>query len=119
MWVRDLFRLRGNLAHGKIESRYRPVWSLREHLLLGSFVYPLVLKLELQKSGLYVICEEDQGLLDLFEALACEELFAPMSNPNDPNSYPWRQVFQRAAEDKWRKRLEAHFNQIWKQDNEE
>jgi hypothetical protein len=104
MWVRDLFRLRGNLAHGKIESRYRPVWSLREHLLLGSFVFPLVLKLELTKSGLYEISEEDQGLIDLFEALASEDLFVPVSDPNGPNSYPWRRVFQRAAEDRWRLR---------------
>lgn len=119
MWVRDLFRLRGNIAHGKIESRYRPVWTLREHLLLGSFVYPLVLKLELVKSGLYEVSEEDQELVDLFEALTCEELFASGSDPNDPNSYPWRQVFQQATEARRRKHLEAYINKMWKQDNEE
>jgi len=69
MWIRDFFRLRNNLAHGMFESRYQPVWSLQNHLLLASFVFPLSLKSHLQAIGAYTLTENDQRDIDMFEQL--------------------------------------------------
>jgi hypothetical protein len=44
IWLRDLCSLRGNMAHGKIGESYTSIWSMRNHLLLASYAFPLLLK---------------------------------------------------------------------------
>ncbi len=109
MWIRDFFRLRGNLAHGKVTSRYRPVWSLRDHLLLASFIFPLLLKSVLAKEHLYTLSAEDQFQIDIFEPLACEEHFVPMANRHDPNAHAWNQVFERMSQEQMLMRIAEEF----------
>ncbi|SEP99307.1 hypothetical protein SAMN04244573_00817 [Azotobacter beijerinckii] len=92
MWIRDFFRLRGNLAHGKIESKYPPEWSLRNHLLLGSFVFPLALKLKLQASNVYQLTEHDCEAIDMFEKQLLHDHFAPVENRHNHSAYPWNRV---------------------------
>lgn len=99
-WIRDFFRGRGNYAHGTLEPKHSAVWSLREHLLLSSYAYPLTLKSLLAKDGRYVVSEDDQFDIDLFEALMGEDLFAEVE---DLASSPWNDVrdgayFRRLAE---------------------
>jgi len=43
-WIRDFYRLRGDLAHGKTRSGRPLAWTMDEHLLLASFVFPLIVK---------------------------------------------------------------------------
>ena len=38
-------RFRNRFAHGGLAPPANPVWSLWEHLLLSSYIYPLLLKL--------------------------------------------------------------------------
>ena len=113
IWIRDFFRLRGNLAHGKVASRYRPVWSLRDHLLLASFAFPLLLKSVLAKEHLYTLSEADQFQIDMFELLACEEHFVPVANRHDPHAYPWNQVFERAIKEREQKHLAEEIRKLW------
>ena len=113
MWIRDFFRLRGNLAHGKLDSRYSSSWSLRDHLLLGSFVFPLLLKSVLGKEGLYLPTEEDKFKIDLFEPLACEEHFVPLVNSSDSETHPWNQVLERIREESNHRRLTAFIERLW------
>ena len=54
VWIRDLYRARHLPAHGRLSGKPRPVWSAKNHLLLGAFAFPLVLKAELQQSRAYV-----------------------------------------------------------------
>jgi hypothetical protein len=92
MWIRDFYRLRNALAHGRIERRSRqPVWSLRNHLLLGAYTFPLVVKKVAERAGAFRPTQEDVISGDLFELLASEDHFAPVSQPNDPGSHPWTQ----------------------------
>jgi hypothetical protein len=79
-WLLDFFAYRGHLAHGRAVDKFKPTWSLREHLLLGSFVYPLLLKLTLAGLNIYELSDEDLARIDAFEHLAalddafrCEE----------------------------------------------
>lgn len=96
-WIRDFFRLRGNLAHGLITRGYRSRWSLQEHLLLASYIFPLLVKCKLSRDGLYTLTDRDQGDIDVFEQLACVELFPKASNdPTDEEAenikFPWNEI---------------------------
>jgi hypothetical protein len=96
-WIRDFFRLRGNLAHGLIAPGYPSQWSLQEHLLLGSYIFPLLAKCKLSRNGLYTLTDRDQDDIDVFERLACVELFPHASDdPTDAEAesrgFPWNEV---------------------------
>jgi hypothetical protein len=72
-WIKDLFRLRGALAHGRSTTGYRPLWSVFEHLLLGSFIFPICLKIELEKKGHYTLTEDDLKCIFAFDRLLRSE----------------------------------------------
>jgi len=91
-WIRDFFRLRGDFAHGAMTPDYPAVWLLREHLLLSSFVFPLLLKTVLAVGKTYIITREDQDQIDIFEHLACKDLFVPTGDTFHSDSWPWNQV---------------------------
>jgi hypothetical protein len=97
IWIRDFYRLRGDLAHGKVESKYPAIWTLRDHLLHSSYVFPLVLKCKLAEGKYYNLTEDDQFHIDLFESLLCEEHFKPQAMEHE---HPWDKVFQEARIDK-------------------
>jgi len=109
-WIRDFFRLRGNLAHGLITPGYRSRWSLQEHLLLGSYIFPLLVKSKFSRDGLYVLTDRDQDDIDVFERLACVELFPQVSNdPTDAEAesreFPWNEVRSRFLFDRMATRI--------------
>jgi hypothetical protein len=101
IWIRDFFRLRGNMAHGKITSRSPQAWLTRAHLLLGSYVFPLLVKTMLQQEKIYRMGENDQFHIDVFEQLACEDLFN--SNLQRGDEYAWNKVI---AEKRRKQRIE-------------
>jgi hypothetical protein len=43
------------------------LWDRLEHLLLGAYAFPLHIKSLLSERGLYMLTEEDQTRIDLFE----------------------------------------------------
>lgn len=96
IWIRDFYRLRGDLAHGKVESKYPATWTLRDHLLHASYVFPLVLKCKLAEEEYYNLTEDDQFHTDIFESLLCEEHFKPQEMQDE---HPWDKVFQEARID--------------------
>jgi hypothetical protein len=73
IWMRDLFRLRGNLAHGRNPKTYPSLWTLKEHLLLSSFIFPLALKECLSKQNVYMKNHHDHQLIDFFPRILCQE----------------------------------------------
>jgi hypothetical protein len=95
VWIRDLFRLRGDFAHGLLSSRYRPNWSAREHLLLASFCFPLLLKLALAERALYTMSVADTDGIDAFEALCCAEHFG--DDEDGTAEMPWHKTLAKAG----------------------
>lgn len=91
-WMRDFFRVRGNLAHGEREVSYPAVWEVREHLLLGAYVLPLTAKCLLHSEGLYRLTENDRLDIDVFEQLASENLFARERGCAGRETWPWNRV---------------------------
>lgn len=101
LWLRDFYNVRDNMAHGKIGSRYPALWVTRDHLLLSSFVYPLLLKCKLASDGLYQLSSNDQLSIDVFEKLACEEHTLPREPDKDkPEEFPWNRVIMDAMFDR-------------------
>jgi hypothetical protein len=97
LWLEDAYRLRSQHAHGRVAaSPYRPIWTPREHLLLGAVALPLAVKAMLARDGSYSWSAADALLDDAFDALATLEPFAPAALPPDPEGdadhYPWREV---------------------------
>lgn len=96
-WIADLYCLRGNLAHGRKRPTYPSRWSLQEHLLLGSYLFPLVVKLFLRKDGLYELKEDDCIDLQVFEELASARLF---DEPKSDQGWPWDEIHEKAKLEK-------------------
>jgi hypothetical protein len=71
-FITDLFRLRGNLAHGSINPGYPSVWTIKELLLLSSFIFPTVLKSALESDGLYLMSRKDKEDAWIFDHLLAE-----------------------------------------------
>jgi len=88
-WARDFCVSRGSVAHGHDYAASKPTWSLRNHLLLATYLLPLVMKRVLAKSGMLVMRDEDAALIDAFECLACFDHFARSSQRTTP---PWRRI---------------------------
>lgn len=89
-WVHDLFDVRNDLAHGKAATQDRPIWEAHEHLLLGSVLFPLVVKTMLAERAKYEMTERDLELIDAFEELACEDLFRqPKQDVDGVPQEPW------------------------------
>lgn len=74
-WLRDLFQHRGNVGHGRKRTAHPAIWTAEEHLLLGAFAFPLLVKALLAKRGDYVWTWDDQFDVQVFEELACARLF--------------------------------------------
>ena len=96
-WIRDFFRHRGNVGHGRKRTEHPAVWSAEEHLLLGAYAFPLLVKLILAQKGYYLGTWEDQLDVDVFEELACAQLFAQIPDPVEDDEeahlvWPWHQI---------------------------
>jgi hypothetical protein len=79
VWIRDLYRMRGQFAHGHIEHGIQAYWRVEEHLLFASFVFPLVLRLVLRDQDSYALAERDLIQIDAFEQLISLDHFADLT----------------------------------------
>jgi hypothetical protein len=104
VWIRDLFALRGDLAHGKVGPECPSIWTVGDHLLLASFVFPLVIKTQLANASVYAMIEEDQLAIDAFEALACAaDLFTPLDKFH--GRFAWNEIIRKVANDERRRKI--------------
>jgi hypothetical protein len=110
VWIRDFFRSRGDLAHGRTTPGRTPIWQLNEHLLLGTYTFPLVLKAVLEQEKLYTLSLDDEDFIEILEKVYITELFN-ISDPHVPApEWPWNKVMEevqtrrlgRALEDAWK-----------------
>jgi hypothetical protein len=88
-WARDFCVSRGSVAHGHDYAAAKPTWSLRNHLLLATYLLPLVMKRFLAKSVTLIMRDEEIALIEAFERLACFDHFARSSQVTTP---PWRRI---------------------------
>lgn len=91
-WIADFFRLRGDHSHGRKRPQYPSIWTLEEHLLLGAYAFPLLLKKLLSARELYQPTREDVAKLNAFEHLASIKPFERPSDPSGQSSWPWNRI---------------------------
>lgn len=91
-WLRDLVILRHNHAHGMKAPGYHPCWSIEEHLLLASYIFPLMVKRMLHRNLLYRPTSEDEVDINAFESLANADLFSPQTSPDGSERWPWHEI---------------------------
>lgn len=66
-WIDDLYSLRNAHAHGSQAPPADLLWGRIEHLLLGAYALPLLVKSLLNEEQLYELTTTDQRAIDLFE----------------------------------------------------
>ncbi len=91
-WHREFQKLRNNYAHGKSTSDGNYAWTTFEHLILGSHLFPLLLKRKLEIDGHYLPTESDELDLEIFEARADSDFLVPILSPRDNDRWPWREI---------------------------
>jgi hypothetical protein len=69
-WMKEFYRVRGDFAHGKLQTGQDMAWGLGEHLVLATIAFPLLVKILLHKDGVYRLTDEDVSEIEGFELLA-------------------------------------------------
>lgn len=59
-WMYELYCFRNYYVHGNDLSRHKWSWDANEHLLMGSYIFPLLIKVLLANEGKYELTEEDE-----------------------------------------------------------
>lgn len=72
-WMKEFYRVRGDFAHGRLQSQQPMVWKPAEHIVLASIAFPFLVKSLLAQKGLYTLTDDDQDKIDAFESLASED----------------------------------------------
>jgi hypothetical protein len=93
VWVRDLYRVRNDLGHGKVTPIYPSIWTVREHLLLAAFAFPLLVKSIFTSVGAYALGDRDIACIEAFERLAAAPDLMAWSPAGDCT---WSQILQEA-----------------------
>jgi hypothetical protein len=86
-WLFDLCTLRGNVGHGHRAEKYkRQWWKTQTHLVLASIIFPLAVKLVLQRAKKLTLTEEDERRIGWIDHLLKErDLYATVAgNPDEP-----------------------------------
>ncbi|MEX0596092.1 MAG: hypothetical protein WD512_06280, partial [Candidatus Paceibacterota bacterium] len=96
-WIKEFIALRDYLAHGNSLSRFEARWSLYEHLLLASFIYPVILKWFLQEHEQYTLSNRDIARFKAFEHLLSVQHFVDFTEQENEEDfeYPWNRIFGR------------------------
>ncbi len=99
-WIRDFKLTRGHCAHGGTTRNYPGIWSQKNHLVLGSFILPLLVKKRMKSAGFYRWSHTDQANLAAFERLVQYDHFSDKwcGDIRRRSEHPWNRV-QKAAQD--------------------
>ena len=60
-WIEELYDVRSKSVHESTATNRSWGWTPLEHLVMAAWVFPLVVKLLLQRDGLYTLSDTDKG----------------------------------------------------------
>jgi hypothetical protein len=77
-WVRDFCAARNQAAHGRDPAKSRPdtLWSIHNHLLFASWLFPLVVKKVLADAGVYALSDTDRDARSAVEMFFAHDILA-------------------------------------------
>lgn len=89
-WVEDFCDARNSAAHGPRGAREPSLWQRHNHLLFGSWLFPLMIKKALADEGLYQLSDEDKAARQGCESFLAHDLLSRPSE--DANECWWNRV---------------------------
>jgi hypothetical protein len=96
-WMKEFYGIRGDFAHGRLNTQRPTAWSLHEHLVLGSLAFPLIAKTLLRRSGHYEFSRDDEVQQNSFESLAdTADFLRPPDNQQGGLDSHWARVREQA-----------------------
>lgn len=105
-WAQEIYHLRSDFTHGNDPARRSWGWSVLEHLVMASFVFPLLVKVLLAQASRYSLLENDIDRLQVIDHLLNETDWAA----DRGNHSKWSETIQKHKTDR---SLERAFEQAW------
>ena len=91
-WMKEFYRIRGDFAHGRLKTRQPAMWNPREHIVLATIVFPLLVRCLLSRRKHYELTEEDRAQVNAFEKLADEQFLKPPQNQKSSIDSVWSRL---------------------------
>ena len=116
-WIEELYSVRNESAHKGTTDNQNLGWPLSEHLLMVAWVFPLTVKLLLQRKGHYTLTENDHGY-----CLAVDRLLATTNWREEINSdnlpCKWKHiVYETQNAHRWEKAHKRAFEILSRENN--
>lgn len=89
-WIYELHKMRSAMVHPTTTTA-RWGWSAFEHLLMGAFAFPLIVKVLLEENRLYVLSADDVGRLKAIDELLIAREWSPTQQDGG-----WNGIVRRA-----------------------
>lgn len=97
-WAEEFYHLRNQYIHvGTLSSRTWG-WQPIEHMVMAAPVFPLLIKLLLEKEGRYKLSDDDEGKLKATDKLLVAMNWAQRTDENS-NSRVWQSILQETIND--------------------
>jgi hypothetical protein len=111
-WMREFYRIRGDFAHGKLNTRQSAMWEPLEHLVLATIAFPLLVKSLLSKDNKYTLTNDDGAQINCFEQFADTDNFltAPPNQQGSLDSH-WRRLLDECESTS----IKEAFVRVWKE----
>lgn len=94
IWFNDFYDLRNDFAHGKLKTEKISSWSVKEHLILASYIFPLLFICVLVKEKKYTLNNTDILRLDSIEEILDLNIFKELSAIEN---HPWIDALSKIA----------------------
>jgi hypothetical protein len=110
MWVEDFCAARNASAHGTtLTSQHKPlVWSIRNHLMFASWLFPFMVKKVLEHAGAYQLSDDEREC-----RVQLENFFAYDISERDENRrLNWHSPFGKITDASLTRTIEKAYSQI-------
>ncbi len=91
-WMKEFYRIRGDFAHGKLQTQQPAVWNPLEHIVLASIGFPLLVRRLLSERQLHAWEDEHSAQVGAFEKLMDEDFLNPPSNQKSSADSVWSRL---------------------------
>jgi hypothetical protein len=95
-WMKEFYGIRGDFAHGRLNTKRPAAWTIQEHLVLAAIAFPLIAKTLLRLNGQYKFTNDDEVQENAFETLAdTADFLRPPDNQQGGLDSHWNRVRQK------------------------
>ena len=100
LWAYEFYQLRNCFSHGNDLAKKQWVWRPEEHLVMASFLYPLLVKVLLSREGKYTLSDNDQASLGATDKLLDTENWGEPRDGKASQASAWQDVLSQERTDR-------------------